>query len=40
MLKDYIYIHYYKKSLNKLLVIGFLRKFFGFKLFIYQNLKR
>ena len=38
-LKDIIYIHYYyKKVRNNLLVIGFLRKWFKFKLFFYIDL--
>jgi hypothetical protein len=40
---DYIYIFMYPKlpkypCTNRLLVIGFLRKYFGFKLFYYFNL--
>jgi len=37
---DIIYIRYYKeaKYCNKLLVIGFLRGIFGFKLFYYIDL--
>lgn len=38
-IKDYIYLHYYNKNYtNKLLTIGFLRKYFQFKLFLYINL--
>lgn len=41
-MNDYIYIFYYPtekyKCNNKLLVIGFLRKFFGFKFFYYIHL--
>ena len=33
---DILYIHYYhKKIINKLLVIGFIRRLFKFKLFLY-----
>jgi len=39
-MKDYIYIKYYSEYTNKLLVIGILRKLFGFKFFIYINLKK
>lgn len=39
-MKNYIYLHYYHKKVdNKLLVIGFLRKYFKFKLFLYINIK-
>ncbi len=41
-IKDFIYINRYPnkdcKCVNKLLVIGFLRKYFNFKLFYYINL--
>ena len=38
-MKDFIYIKLYKppQVTNKLLVIGFLRKIFGFKFFFYIN---
>lgn len=39
-LNGWIYIHYYnKKYNNKLLVIGLLRRFLGFKWFWYVNIK-
>lgn len=42
MISDWLLIRYYPskkcKSANKLLVIGLLRKFFKFKLFLYKNL--
>jgi hypothetical protein len=41
ILKDIFYIHYYhKKYTNKLLVIGFLRGIFKFKLFFYFYLTK
>ena len=38
LLGDFIYVHYYhKKVINRLLVIGFFRKWLKFKLFFYIN---
>ena len=42
-MKDWVYINYYSPNSkqpvsNKLLVIGFLRKFFKFNLFFYYKL--
>lgn len=38
---DYIYIHHYDKGYsNRLLVVGFLRSWFKFKLFLYIKLKK
>lgn len=43
MIKDYIYIKLYNEKdrvSNKLLVIGFLRKYFKFKFFFYIDLDK
>ena len=44
MLDNYIYVKLYSpkkdKITNKLLVIGFLRKYYKFKFFYYYNLKQ
>lgn len=39
-MENWLYIEYYRppKYTNKLLVIGLLRKWFGFKLFLYIKL--
>lgn len=39
LINNIFYFKYYKECNNKLLVIGFLRILFKFKLFFYFNLK-